>query len=358
MLMRTFFIFAFIGLLGGCSKKDSTSSPADSTAYFPPIGNDSWETVTPQSLGWDEAKLNDAIAYAAGAKTYGLIILHKGKIVTEKYWNNWNLDTRYPINSAGKSVTALLVGIAQKEGLLNIEHRTSQYLGAGWTNLSAAKENAITIRHQLSMTTGLDDGVQDSDCKTPACLTYKADAGTRWAYHNAPYHLVHEVVAEAANTNFNQFTKTRLSDKIGMKNFFWSNHVLFLNTRDMARFGLLVLHKGKWNQLPVLDDDGYFNAMTNSSQSLNASYGFLWWLNGKSTFMLPSLQTVFNGALAPDAPADLLMALGKDDKKIYVVPSLDLVVIRHGDDAGTSVAGPSSFDSAFWAKLRLAIKKW
>ena len=74
--------------------------------------------------------------------------------------------------------------------------------------------------------------------------------------------------------------------------------------------------------------------------------------------MIPDLQTVVNGSLAPEAPADMLMALGKDDKKIYVVPSLDLVVVRHGDDDGTSVAGPSSFDNAFWAKLRLAIKKW
>jgi hypothetical protein len=74
--------------------------------------------------------------------------------------------------------------------------------------------------------------------------------------------------------------------------------------------------------------------------------------------MIPTLQTVFAGSMAPDAPPDLLMALGKDDKKIYISPSLSLVVVRHGDDAGASVAGPSSFDNAFWAKLRLAIKAW
>jgi CubicO group peptidase (beta-lactamase class C family) len=347
-------------LLVACSKKETDpAAPGDALAtYFPPIGNDEWENTDAQTLGWDVAKLNDAISYAASNKTYGLMILYKGRIVTEKYWNGWNLDTKYPINSAGKSITAFLVGVAQKEGLLNINHKTSQYLGNGWTSLPASKENAITIRHQLTMTTGLDDTVPDDNCKTPSCLTYKADAGTRWAYHNAPYRLLQDVVEKAADINFNQFTKTRLSDKIGMKNSFWFNHVLFLSTRDMARFGLLTLHRCSWNGIKVLDDDTYFSAMINTSQSLNLSYGYLWWLNGKASVMLPSLQTVFNGPLAPDAPPDLLMALGKDDKKIYVSPSLDLVVVRHGDDAGTSTAGPSSFDNAFWAKLRLAIKRW
>lgn len=67
------------------------------------------------------------------------------------------------------------------------------------------------------------------------------------------------------------------------------------------------------------------------------------------------MQFVFNGSLTPTAPADMYMALGKDDKKIYVVPSLNVVVIRLGDDAGGSTAGPSSFDTELWAKLKLAM---
>ncbi len=165
-------------------------------------------------------------------------------------------------------------------------------------------------------------------------------------------------MADAAAINFNQYTKTRLADKIGLKNWTWLNYVLWLNTRDMARFGLLMQSSGHWETQKIITDGTYFNAMIAPSQNLNGSYGYLWWLNGKPSFMLPTLQNVFTGSMVPDGPADLLMALGKDDKKIYVVPSLDLVVVRHGDDAGTGSAGPSSFDNAFWAKLRLAIKKW
>lgn len=358
--MKTILSLLVLITITACKKKYTEVAPTPDTSitYFPSIADDNWETVSATTLGWDAAKLDEAIAYAAGTKTYGFIILYKGRIVTENYWNNWDRDTKYPINSAGKSVAAFLVGKTQEEGFLNINDKTSKYLGTGWTSLSAVKENLITIRHQLTMTTGLDDGVPDDNCLTSACLIYKGDAGSRWAYYNAPYRLLQNVVANASSLNFNQYTKTRLSDKIGMKNWLWYNYVLWLNTRDMARFGLLMANKGHWETQKILGDEAYFNAMINSSQTLNKSYGYLWWLNGKTSFMLPTIQTAFTGSMAPDAPPDLLMALGKDDKKIYVVPSLDLVVVRHGDDAGTSTAGPSSFDNSLWAKLRLAIKKW
>ncbi|POY38550.1 serine hydrolase [Solitalea longa] len=358
-MIRKFILFIclfFISFAFSCSKSNPEPFINSNNSYFPPINSDNWETETPKSLGWDEIKLNKAINYAQSVNTYGLLIIHKGRIVTENYWNGWNKDTKYYIASAGKSVTGYLTGIAQQEGLLNINDKTSKYLGTGWTSLPEAKENLITIKHQLSMTTGLDDGVADVDCTDPSCLIYKADAGKRWAYHNAPYHLLQNVIANASGTTMNNFTKTRLSDVIGMKGSTWVNYILWLNTRDMARFGLLILNKGKWADKTLMTDQNYFNAMVNTSNTYNPSYGYLWWLNGKNSFMVPTLQTVFPGSLVPSAPADMFSALGKGDKKIYIVPSLDLVVVRHGDDTGTNLLGTSSFDEQFWAKLKLAIK--
>ncbi|MCO4291823.1 serine hydrolase [Solitalea sp. MAHUQ-68] len=346
-------------LLFSCSSNNNPepNPPSDNKSYyFPPNSSNEWETETASSLGWDETKLAEAITFAQSKNTYGLIILHRGRIVTENYWNNWNKDTKYYIASAGKSVVAFLTGIAQQEGILNINDKTSKYLGTGWSSCPAVKEDLITIKHQLSMTTGLDDGVADVDCTDPSCLIYKADAGKRWAYHNAPYHLIQNIIATASGTTMNNYTKTKLSDVIGMKGSTWVNYILWLNTRDMARFGLLILNKGKWADKTLMTDQNYFNAMVNTSNTYNPSYGYLWWLNGKANFMVPTLQTVFPGALTPSAPTDMIAALGKGDKKIYIVPSLDLVVIRHGDDTGTSVLGPSSFDEQFWAKLKLAMK--
>jgi CubicO group peptidase (beta-lactamase class C family) len=324
--------------------------------YFPPLTGDTWDTKTATSINWDETKLQEAFDYAGTKSSYGLIVLHHGKIVKEQYWNSWTKDTKYYIASAGKSVTAFVAGIAQQEGTIKINNKVSQYLGTGWTSMALAKENLITLKNQLTMTTGLDDGVPDQDCTTPACLIYKADAGTRWAYHNAPYHLVHDVMATASGKTWNAYCKEKLFDKIGMPNAFWLNHVMWCTTREGARFGSLTLRKGEWNGVQILTDQNYYTAMVNTSQNYNLSYGYLWWLNGKATSMVPQSQIVFPTSLAPNAPADMYMALGKDDKKIYVIPSLDVVVVRLGDDAGGSVAGPSSFDNELWGKLKLAMK--
>jgi CubicO group peptidase (beta-lactamase class C family) len=307
------------------------------------------------SLSWDSLKLEDALNYAGARSSYGVIILQNGRIVKEKYWNSWNQDTRYYIASAGKSVVASLVGIAQQDGILNINAPSSTYLGTGWTSLTSQQEQLITVKHQLSMTTGLNENVPDDNCTTPSCLTYLATPGARWAYYNAPYRLLQNVLANASGLTFNQYAKQKLYDKIGMPQSFWFDGVMYCTTREAARFGSLILKKGIWDGSTILQDSNYFASMINSSQTLNNSYGYLWWLNGKSSYMVPTLQAVFPGSMAPNAPADMIMALGKDDKKIYVVPSLNLVVVRLGDAAGTPTLGPSSFDNEFWGKLKLAI---
>jgi CubicO group peptidase (beta-lactamase class C family) len=347
-----------LGILS-CSKDETAApnipTPVPEAYYYPPLTGSEWTTKTVASLSWDSLKLEEALNYAGARSSYGVIILQNGRIVKEKYWNSWNQGTRYFIASAGKSVVASLVGIAQQDGILNINAPSATYLGTGWTSLTSQQEQLITVKHQLSMTTGLNDNVPDANCTTPACLTYLAAPGTRWAYYNAPYLLLHNVLANASGLTFNQYAKQKLFDKIGMPQSFWFDGVMYCTTREAARFGSLILKKGKWDGVTILQDSNYYASMINSSQTLNNSYGYLWWLNGKSSYMVPTLQAVFPGSLASNAPADMIMALGKDDKKIYVVPSLNLVVVRLGDAAGTPTLGPSSFDNEFWGKLKLAI---
>jgi hypothetical protein len=98
--------------------------------------------------------------------------------------------------------------------------------------------------------------------------------------------------------------------------------------------------------------------MVSTSQNLNLSYGYLTWLNGKSSSMVPGFQTVFPVQLIPNAPGDLYAALGKNDQKVYVVPSQNLVIIRMGNAAGTPQFAVSGFDNELWGKLRLIIGGW
>lgn len=355
-------IALFVFSLCAC-KKDTdpnpTPVPPPTSMYFPSNSSTTWETVTPASLNWNEGELNNLFTYLEQKNSKAFIILKNGRIVTEKYFGAFTADSIWYWASAGKTMTGFLTGIAQQEGFLNINNKTSQYLGVGWTSLPLAKENLITVRHQLTMTTGLDDGVPQSGCTLPSCLQYKADAGTRWAYHNAPYTLMEKVVEAATGKTYNQYFQQKICDRIGMNGLWvkidWDN-VLWSTPRSMARFGLLLLNKGKWNSTPVLTDESYFNAQVNSSQNINPSYGYLTWLNGKSSYMLPTFQASLGGYLIPNAPADMYAALGKNDQKIYVVPSLNVVVIRMGESAGNVQLASSSFDNELWGKLKAVMK--
>ncbi|RYD91098.1 MAG: class C beta-lactamase-related serine hydrolase, partial [Sphingobacteriales bacterium] len=236
----------------------------------------------------------------------------------------------------------------------------SQYIGTGWTSAPLQKENLITVRHLLTMTSGLDDGVADDDCTTAACLQYKADAGTRWAYHNGAHTKLHAVVAAATGQSYNAYFAAKLRDRIGMNGLWLTsgyNEVYYSTARSAARFGLLLYNKGAWNGTAIVHES-WWNTQVNTSQSLNLSYGYLTWLNGKASAMAPGSQTVFPTALFPQAPADLFAALGKNDQKIYVSRAQGLVVIRMGDSAGTPTLAASGFDNELWTKLRGIIQTW
>ncbi len=326
--------------------------------YFPPASG-TWASVTPQSLGWCQPQLDSLYAFLGRKRTKSFVVLKDGRLVLERYYGTFTQDSVWYWASAGKSLTATLVGIAQQEGLLSLTDSTTRHLGRGWTAAPAAKERLITVRDQLTMTTGLDDTPPapcDNESTTASCLLYRADADSRWAYHTGPYRLLQNVLANASSLSINQYTSQKLAGRIGMSGL-WRNDMYYSRARDMARFGLLALARGTWNGTPILQDTAYFRRMTTPSQAFNRSYGYLWWLNGQASYRLPGpQQTTFSGPLIPTAPTDLIAALGKNDQKIYVVPSLGLVVVRQGQSAGDSRLALSSFDAQLWRYLMAAIQ--
>lgn len=330
ILVKTFLTFL---LLVGFSALQAQS------LYFPSIEAENWETLSPDSLNWCQEKIDSLYTMLDEEETKSFIILKDGKIVLEQYFNGHGADSLWIWYSAGKSLTAALVGIAQQEGDLSITDKTSDYLGSGWTTLAPAKEDLITVKTQLSMSTGLDE--QEFFCTDSACLTYVADAGTRWVYHNSPYSLLRDVVEDATGINYNIYTTTRIKQKIGMSGFWLPigyNNFYFSKARDMARFGLLIQGNGTWHQTPVITDATYMSEMLNSSQNLNPAYGYLWWLNGKNSFIAPESPQSFPGPLSPDAPMDLYTAAGAQGQYISVSPSLGLVMIRQGESADPDLA--------------------
>lgn len=327
---------------------------AQTPLYFPPHSGNNWQTTDPKTLGWCEDSLQSLYQFLAEKGTRAFIILKNGRMVVEQYMNNTTADSFWYWASAGKTLTAALTGIAEHDGLLKISDSTSKYLGAAWTSLTPEQEGKITIRHQLTMTTGLDDGVPDEDCWQPQCLKYKAAAGTRWAYHNAPYTLLDKVIESATGEGFQAYFNRKLRNPIGMEGLWLRvgfNNVYFSKARSMARYGLLIQADGIWNDDTILKNRPFVQQMTQTSQSLNKSYGYLWWLNGKESYMLPGVQLTLPGSLIKNAPNDMVAALGLNDQKIYIQPAEGLVVVRMGESAGGFNPTLSSFDNQLWEKL-------
>lgn len=324
--------------------------------YFPPVVGNTWETVDPTALGWCTDQLPALNSFLQQSNTKAFIVLKDGRIAIEQYFGTFTQDSLWYWASAGKCLTAFLVGKAQEEGFLDIDEPSSTYLGTGWTSCTPAQEQAITIRNQLTMTTGLNDA-GELDCTEPACLTYLAEPGTRWSYHNAPYTLLDGVITGATGQTLNSYLFNKLTLTTGLQGAFvqaGSNNVFFSKARAMARFGLMAMAQGQWNGTPVMAEANYFQAMVSPSQTLNEAYGYLWWLNGQGTFMLPGPQFTFNGPLMPNAPLDAYSALGKNGQICNVSPATGLVVIRMGN-LPDGLFVPNVYNDEIWQHLNAVI---
>jgi len=350
--MKKIVLLAFI-----CFTSLSTTLKAQNL-YFPPLSSTAdWDTISPASLGWCMNEIDTLYDYLQQQDTKGFIVLKDGKIVLEKYFGTFTKDSVWYWASAGKTIISFLIGKAQEENYLSIADTSSTYLGTGWTNCTTAQENKISIRNQLTMTTGLDDGVTDNHCTLDTCLNYLADAGTRWAYHNAPYTLLEKIITTSTGQAINAYTYSKLKQKTGITGA-WVykdyNNIFFSKVRSMARFGLLIQNNCIWNTDTLLYDTSYIHQMTNTSQNLNLSYGYLWWLNGKSSYMLPTTQSVFSGSYAPDAPTDMFAGLGKNGQIVSISKSTGLVVVRMGDQTnGAEVS--AQLCNSIWKKLNAAM---
>lgn len=340
-------------LLGAASAFLSLSLSAQSL-YFPPKTG-SWETTSPASLGWCTNQIDSLYDFLDKGDSKAFIVLKDGKIVLEKYFGTFTQDSLWYWASAGKTLTGFATGIALQNGKLKLTDTSSKYLGKGWSSLTPEQEAKITVWHHITMTTGLDDGVPESSCTDKACLIYKADPGTRWAYHNAPYTLMDKVILGATGQNINAYVNSSIKPATGITGLFVqvsNDNVYFSTPRSFARFGLLMLGKGSWNGTAVLTDTAYFRQMTNTSQSINLSYGYLTWLNGKTSYRIPGSQLQIPGALMPAAPSDMYAALGKNGQYINVVPSQNLVLIRMGEDPSVgSGLVPTVFNDNIWKYL-------
>lgn len=314
---------------------------ADSSGlYFPPLKG-IWETVSLDEAGWNVAKLNNAMNYAGEQNSSGVVILYHGRILAEQYWKlkaveddgslykNMLVETTSDgraiedVASVQKSVISFLAAIAREQGKLDLDRPVASYIGNGWSKASPQQESSITVRHLMSMTSGLNHS-----------LNYMYPAGTVWEYNTRAYSMMIPVLTKVTNMDINELTHKWLTSPVGMLESRWeprrwlqnqnaANTMGFATSaRDLARFGLLVLAEGKWNRHAVLKNSKYLFEALQPSQDLNSSYGLLWWLVNRSWF--------------PEAPDHAVAALGMLSRIVFIVPDEKLVIIRLGDQPNSN----------------------
>ena len=281
--------------------------------------------------------------------TLSLLVVHRGRIVHERYADGVDRTTRTRTWSTAKSIASTLIGMLVDDGKLSLD----EPLGFDFLpNEAAAAETdpraAITLRHALNMSSGLqtvDNGGQEY--AVGSGMSYWAGAssvegarrralirepGANWDYENYDTLLAVYAMKRALGSEkkYHEFPRKRLLDRIGMRNtllstdrfgdFILSSQV-YTSARDLARFGLLYLQNGLWNSERLLSEEwiDFVRTPAPSTADRGNFYGGQFWL-------VPDERK--------DVPKDAYSTAGNRGQYVVIVPSHDLVIVRRGLDWG------------------------
>lgn len=306
----------------------------------------------------DSEAMQDLLDYARSQQTTGFIVMRDGRTLVERNWPA-PTDPGFGIFAYGttddgqlledvasqqKSFVSVLIGIAVDKGLVDVDKAVGDYIGAGWSKASPEREAKIRVIDVLTMSSGLDDKFE-----------YVAPPGTRFFYNTPVYAISKRILTAAAGETLDRITDQWLVEPVGMVDTAWRQRPpalgdvgnstgLVTTPSDIARFGQMILAGGVAADGARIISEASLRAMFGRSAS-NPAYGRLWWLNGGDFVVRPGAHRA-EGPLIRSAPADLVAALGFLDRRLYVVPSLDLVVVRTGN-----AAPDADFDAQLWTRL-------
>lgn len=306
-----------------------------------------------------------AAQYSAARRGSAVVVYQDGRERYAQGQNGFDLRQPHLLASGSKSFACAIAVAAQDDGLLDLEERVSDTV-AEWRSDPLKAE--VTVRQLLNFTSGLPGDAADprtvprlANLNTLAIgLPLVAAPGTRYTYGNAHLAVFNEVIRRKTKEQADAYLWRRVLEPIGVAAIRWSrdragNAQLaggaFVTARDWASFGRLVLNDGVWQGKQILSSSR-LSSCRQGSQALSI-YGLTWWLNvpvrgnAESRAEVPRILDVSatsSGRVAPSAPGDTFMAAGAGNQRLYVVPSLRLVVVRFGE------GGPWS-DDEFLARL-------
>ncbi len=324
-------------------------------------------TQPEMSFAWNAAALAETVAYVQSQKTTGFLIIQDGKTIAEHNWplgddpaaqtfranfvhgNAAGGGLREDVASQQKSLIALLVGVGVDKGLIDIERPVSDYIGSRWSKATPQEEGKITVRNLLEMNSGLKED-----------LTFDAPAGTKFFYNTPAYAILKPVLEKVANQKLYLLSQLWFTKVANMHSTGWEQRPaafadvgnptgLVTTPRDLAIMGQVVLDGGRNQTGARLISQEQLDALFARTKT-NPAYGHLWWLNGsRETVNVGPNSPRRSGQLIPSAPSDTLAALGAMDRKLFIVPSSKLIVVRTGQ-----AAPDKDFNEKLWQLLMKA----
>lgn len=274
-------------------------------------------------------------------KIQSLLLIKDNQIIIEEYLNGQTLNQKHDLRSTTKSIRSLLLGIAIDKGFIdNVSDPISKYLKSPIPkkNIDLRKEK-ITIKHLLTMSSGLDcndwdkksKGQEDNVYKKKDWLQYTLDLpmvnepGTISNYCSMGTILIAEIISQASGMTIDKFAEHYLFKPLHINNVSWghtsnkeiisSGKRLYMTSRDMAKIGHLILNNGKWNDKQVVSKKWIAESTTPKTKITGIDYGYLWWnipfrVNEKIYFSTT--------------------ATGNGGQYIFVFPELNIIAVFTG----------------------------
>jgi CubicO group peptidase (beta-lactamase class C family) len=293
-----------------------------------------------------------------GVRTDGVVIIHRGRLVYERYARGFNAEQRHLGWSMTKSVTNALTGVAVAHGALSLDDSICKHVKA--TNEAAC---AITVRNLLEFGSGLDwkEDYENGRLQTSSVLAMlygegrkdmvrfitshalRDKPGTSWEYSSGDTTLLSGVVGAAMKPRFGDGWEWKLLlDPVGVRSAVWErdpqgtlvgSSLLHATPRDWAKLGFLFLNDGCWEGQRLLPE-GWAASSVAVSEPLRQKrvdwdpgdvQGWQFWLNRR----VPGFQ---DEKPWPDVPEDAYAMRGHWGQSVTVIPSKELVVVRMADD--------------------------
>jgi len=277
-------------------------------------------------------------------RTRAIVVLYDGKLVAEQYAPGFSKDSRFLGWSMTKSIISALIGILVKDQKIDISKSAPV---PEWNQLLNDARQSITTKHLLQQMSGLnfvEDYYSRSDVTQmlfdqgdmaafTASHQLKHQPGTECYYTSGNTNLLSRIIRHTVGENeYHSFPYRRLFSKLGMNSMlmevdasgtFVGSSYSWATARDWARFGLLYLNKGFYNNERILSEDWIQQSVTLAGSNVFGEYGYQFWLN-------TGRDNNSSARKLRDVPTDMFFANGFDGQSVFVIPSKKLVVVRLG----------------------------